>query len=39
LRHIYLVTSYSGAIRDAALAGDLGDGWIHGSGIRVAHDF
>jgi phosphate-selective porin OprO/OprP len=25
--------------RDAALAGDLGDGLIHGWGIRLAHDF
>ena len=25
--------------RDAALAGALGDGWIHGWGMRVAHDF
>ena len=25
--------------RDAALAGNLGDGWIHGFGIRAAHDF
>ena len=30
---------YFATHRDAALAGDLGDGWIHGSGIRVAHDF
>lgn len=25
--------------RDAALAGDLGDGLIHGWGVRLAHDF
>ncbi len=31
--------NYSATYRDAALAGDLGDGWIHGWGIRLAHDF
>jgi phosphate-selective porin OprO/OprP len=30
---------YFATHRDAALAGNLGDGWIHGFGIRVAHDF
>jgi phosphate-selective porin OprO/OprP len=30
---------YMATHRDAPLAGDLGDGWIHGFGIRVAHDF
>lgn len=31
--------NYMATHRDAALAGDLGDGWIHGFGMRVAHDF
>jgi phosphate-selective porin OprO/OprP len=30
---------YFATHRDAPLAGDLGDGWIHGFGIRAAHDF
>lgn len=30
---------YFATHRDAPLAGNLGDGWIHGWGIRVAHDF
>ena len=30
---------YMATHRDAALAGDLGDGWINGWGIRVAIDF
>jgi phosphate-selective porin OprO/OprP len=30
---------YFATDRDAPLAGDLGDGWIHGWGIRLAHDF
>jgi hypothetical protein len=25
--------------RDAPLAGDIGDGLIHGWGMRLAHDF
>jgi hypothetical protein len=25
--------------RDAPLAGDVGDGMIHGWGMRLAHDF
>jgi phosphate-selective porin OprO/OprP len=31
--------NYMATHRDAALAGSLGDGWIHGWGIRVANDF
>ena len=31
--------NYMATHRDAPLAGDLGDGWIHGFGIRTAHDF
>jgi len=31
--------NYMATDRDAALAGTLGDGWIHGWGMRVAHDF
>jgi phosphate-selective porin OprO/OprP len=31
--------NYIATHRDAPLAGELGDGWIHGWGIRVAHDF
>jgi phosphate-selective porin OprO/OprP len=31
--------NYIATYRDAPLAADLGDGWIHGWGIRVAHDF
>ena len=30
---------YMATHRDAALAGNLGDGWINGWGIRVASDF
>jgi phosphate-selective porin OprO and OprP len=30
---------YMATHRDAPLAGNLGDGWIHGFGIRVATDF
>jgi phosphate-selective porin OprO/OprP len=30
---------YIATYRDAALAGSLGDGWIHGWGMRFAHDF
>lgn len=30
---------YMATHRDAPLAGNLGDGWINGWGIRVAHDF
>ena len=30
---------YFATHRDAALVGDLGDGWIHGWGVRMAHDF
>jgi phosphate-selective porin OprO/OprP len=31
--------NYSATYRDAALADELGDGWIHGWGVRLAHDF
>lgn len=31
--------NYMATQRDAPLPGNLGDGWIHGWGIRVAHDF
>jgi len=31
--------NYMATHRDAALAGDLGDGWINGWGVRFAHDF
>jgi phosphate-selective porin OprO/OprP len=31
--------NYFATHRDAALAGDLGDGWIHGFGTRMAYDF
>jgi phosphate-selective porin OprO and OprP len=31
--------NYMATHRDAPLAGELGDGWIHGWGIRLAHDF
>jgi phosphate-selective porin OprO/OprP len=31
--------NYMATHRDAALSGDLGDGWVHGWGIRVANDF
>ncbi len=30
---------YFATHRDAALGGDLGDGWIHGFGTRMAYDF
>lgn len=31
--------NYMATYRDAALPGTLGDGWIHGWGLRLAHDF
>jgi phosphate-selective porin OprO/OprP len=31
--------NYMATHRDAPLAGGAGDGWVHGWGIRVAHDF
>jgi phosphate-selective porin OprO/OprP len=31
--------NYVATHRDAPLAGNAGDGWIHGWGMRVAHDF
>jgi phosphate-selective porin OprO/OprP len=31
--------NYMATHRDAPLAGDLGDGWINGWGVRLAHDF
>jgi phosphate-selective porin OprO/OprP len=31
--------NYMATHRDAPLAGELGDGWIHGWGVRFAHDF
>ena len=30
---------YMATHRDAPLAGNLGDGWIHGFGMRLASDF
>lgn len=31
--------NYSATYRDAALDGNRGDGWIHGWGVRLSHDF
>ena len=31
--------NYFATDRNAALPGDVGDGWIHGWGTRLAHDF
>jgi phosphate-selective porin len=31
--------NYIATYRDAPLPANAGDGWIHGWGVRVAHDF